>query len=456
MLCVALLIWPAWMNGYPIVFADSGTYLAQAIRHYIGWDRPATYSVFLLLTHWKMTIWSSIVVQALIVIVVLDAVRRAFTPDVPRAALVPMLALLCFATPLPWLTSQIMPDLFTSLLALIIAMLVLRPDAAGRLEIAMLALLASWMIAAHLSNIWIACGLVAVLVPSRRLLGARAPLDWRAIRRSSAPIALAVLVLCSINFAAFRRFSVSPFGSVFLLARLIYDGPGGLTLQHDCSIARWRLCTYTNELPPFATKFSNADFFLWQPDSPLARLGGAKQLAAEANEIISRALHEHPAAVASASLRNFLRQLVRFRAGDGMHAWPDQVRPVIAANFPARELRAFDLSRQERGRLSAPSWLRMLQDVAFLVGLAVTLYELAAARSRGDPLALLCAAVLVCLLGNAAVTGVLSGPHDRYQSRVIWLACVVPLLLGCRAWEAWRRHRRASLPSLDGLTVAPP
>ena len=27
-------------NGYPIVFADTGTYLSQAIHQYAGWDRP--------------------------------------------------------------------------------------------------------------------------------------------------------------------------------------------------------------------------------------------------------------------------------------------------------------------------------------------------------------------------------------------------------------------------------
>jgi len=30
--------------------------------------------------------------------------------------------------------------------------------------------------------------------------------------------------------------------------------------------------------------------------------------------------------------------------------------------------------------------------------------------------------VLAALIGNAIVCGVLSGPHDRYQSRLMWLA----------------------------------
>ncbi|MBN9562714.1 MAG: hypothetical protein J0H14_18610 [Alphaproteobacteria bacterium] len=43
-----LLLWPALLNGYPLVFADTGTYLSQAIDHSLGWDRPVFYSFFLL------------------------------------------------------------------------------------------------------------------------------------------------------------------------------------------------------------------------------------------------------------------------------------------------------------------------------------------------------------------------------------------------------------------------
>ena len=42
----ALLLWPAVWNGYPIVFADTGTYLSQAIHLYAGWDRPVTEKEF--------------------------------------------------------------------------------------------------------------------------------------------------------------------------------------------------------------------------------------------------------------------------------------------------------------------------------------------------------------------------------------------------------------------------
>lgn len=439
---LALLIWPALLNGYPLVFADTGTYLSQAIQRYLGWDRPAVYSVFLFLLHWKMTTWVAVLIQAALTAYVLDMLRRAFVPAAPRWMLLPGVALLCLATPLPWFAGQLMPDLFTSLLALVIAVVILKPEQVSRPEFWGLALLASGMVAVHLSNIWIGLALVLVLVPVRRRLGARTAFGWRGVRRVMAPIALAVFVLCTINLAAFGRFSVSPFGNVFLLARLVYDGPAEATLETDCSATKWRLCDYLPVFPPHHTVFPNSDLFLWRSDGPLAKLGGAKVISGEAKQIIVRTLQEHPAAVVGESLDNFSRQFLRFRSGDGLNPWPGQVGPIISRSFPARENRAFLGSLQNRGLLHVPGWLGALHVVAFWAGLAATIACLVVGAAKREPLALLCAAVLLCLLANAAVTGILSGPHDRYQNRVIWLAMVVPLLVGCRFWSARLSPRR--------------
>ena len=53
---------------------------------------------------------------------------------------------------------------------------------------------------------------------------------------------------------------------------------------------------------------------------------------------------------------------------------------------------------------------------------------LARARREQSPCAGLYVAVLLAVLGNAVITGGLSCPHDRYQSRVIWLPAAIVLL----------------------------
>jgi peptidoglycan/LPS O-acetylase OafA/YrhL len=53
-------------------------------------------------------------------------------------------------------------------------------------------------------------------------------------------------------------------------------------------------------------------------------------------------------------------------------------------------------------------------------------------RRRLDDLALLAATVSLALLGNAFVCGVISGPHDRYGARMVWIATLAVLIAAIR------------------------
>ena len=72
-----------------------------------------------------------------------------------------------------------------------------------------------------------------------------------------------------------------------------------------------------------------------------------------------------------------------------------------------------------------------------MLGLLLLLQH-AASRRRWDE-ASLPALVLLGLIGNAIICGTFSNPHDRYQSRMIWLPSLVLLL-------AVTRDRRALQP----------
>ena len=55
-------------------------------------------------------------------------------------------------------------------------------------------------------------------------------------------------------------------------------------------------------------------------------------------------------------------------------------------------------------------------------------------QRRLDDLTLLAGTVTLALLGNAAVCGVISGPHDRYGARMVWVATFVVLIAAARAF----------------------
>jgi hypothetical protein len=78
-----------------------------------------------------------------------------------------------------------------------------------------------------------------------------------------------------------------------------------------------------------------------------------------------------------------------------------------------------------------------------VMGLLLLLHN--AARRRRWREASLPALVLMGLIGNAIICGTFSNPHDRYQSRIIWLPSLVLLL-------ALTRDRRALQPVTESGT----
>ncbi|OJW27306.1 MAG: hypothetical protein BGO51_05870 [Rhodospirillales bacterium 69-11] len=421
-----ILLWPAAWNGYPIVFSDTGTYLSQAIEHYLGWDRPPVYSLFMLPLHLRLSTWPVVAVQALLASHTIALAWRCFaTPDPATPAAGPrlifLLLLLAAASWLPWLVCDLTPDLFTPLLVLALAMMVVTPDRLRPSERIWVAMFAGFMIATQLSSLPLAAALLLVLLPLRRRLGGAGRVRWGL---ALAPPVLAMAGLVAINLAGHGRAAISPYGNVFLLARVIYDGPGMAVLQRDCPAAGWRLCTTLDAFPP------DSDGFLWRADSPVQRAGGHKIVSAEANAIILAALRADPIGMAGSFAGNWGRQLVLVASGDGLEPWPATVAPVIRRHFPGAEVEAYAQSRQARGILAVPATLARLHVVLGAAGLVLCLLRLPNLVRTRDPLAGLVVAVVVALLAGAAITGGLSMPHDRYQARLMWLpACAALLLL---------------------------
>jgi hypothetical protein len=409
----ALLLWPALLNFYPIVFADTGTYLSQAIHRYAGWDRPVFYSLFLFPLHLRLSLWPVVVVQAVLAAYMLHLTRRVLRPRSSPWLLVAVTAALSLATSLPWLVCQLMPDVFTPLLVLALALIGL---AGGRLsngERLWLTVLAAFMTATHLSHLPLAVLTLGVIAAIGRNAGSHL------ITAAAAPLA-AALALIAINVAAHGRAAVSPYGNVFVLARVLYDGPGMAVLRRDCPESSWRLCRFLDRFPP------SADDFLWRPDSPIILAGGHKLVSAEAGPIIAQALTEHPAEELSAALRNWVTQLASFATGDGLQAWPVSVTPWIERDFPAAEQARYRAARQTTGTLAVPAWMQALHQAAAIAGIGLCLLLLV--RRRGDPARAFAAVALLALTANAAITGMLSTPHDRYQSRIVWLPAAIALL----------------------------
>ena len=86
-------------------------------------------------------------------------------------------------------------------------------------------------------------------------------------------------------------------------------------------------------------------------------------------------------------------------------------------------------SRQLRGDIPKRVFRTVTTPVAAVLLLLVPLAWCGAVRRQDYKSCTLLSAIMFALITNAAVSGALSGVHDRYQSRLIWTAPLGVLLV---------------------------
>ncbi len=413
-----LLIWPALLNGYPLLFSDTGAILEMSLEPTMGWDKPWIYGPFLHLFHWRTTLWLPLFAQGLIVSHLLWLTQAVVGPTGRHLLLCAVLAV---GSAAPWFTSLLMPDVFTPLAVLCLFILAWGPGRLARIEVMWAGVVGSVAIASHLAHLVIAAACVAAVGLVR----------WQVPWRPAAALAGAVGLLLATNLAGNGVLAVSPHGSVFGLARLIGDGPGVDYINAACPDAGYQLCAWRGRL------VRDSDAFLWDTYGPMwdASLWGDRfgpiAIAPEAARLVPAIIAAYPGQVLRAAAANTLRQLRMVQVGDtlGPDYMDDAVTPKLRLYFPPAEAGRFQAGRQAQGLMRHAADLFQPLHLALLIAGALGSVWLLGTRWRTEPaLAGLAAMALVALLANAFATGALSGPHDRYQARIAWLVLLPPLL----------------------------
>ena len=419
----ALLMWPAFFNGYPLLFSDTNVFLDQGVQGKMNWDKPFIYGPWMLAMHWRLSLWLPCAAQAALLSAMIWLARAVIAP--PSATRhVTVCAALAALTAAPWFASLLMPDIFAVIVVLGTFILAFG-DRLSRSTRAAVYLLTALAVGVHLTHLLISAAVIMVIAMLRRAA------LWRAL----IPTAIAVALLTATNIAGFGKLAISPFGSVFLLARLAADGPAARTISRACPDAGWHMCDWVDRIP------RDSDDFLWDGSGPVwSQPGGPMGLAGEADTIIRRTILAEPVNVVVIALMNTWRQLQLIALGDTLKPqWLDvTVAKTLEAYFPPRELAAYRASMQAADTLAITATrLNALQFAVVVAGLFITLGLLARAARRGDrTIAALCLMALVAVAVNAFATGALSRPHDRYQTRIAWLLALVPLIAVPRATGA--------------------
>ena len=435
---LGLLLAPALWNGFPIIFHDTGGYIARVLEGNLGPGRSYFYGAFLYATSfgWQWFL-GPVVVQSLIVLRLVYLLFRCH--DLPAGPLTILLttAALALFTGISWFAAQLMPDVFVPLTVIALWLLAFRSsrlDSAERCELcgaAMLGLLS------HMSCMALAIGLAAAI-----LLAAFITRHWRLGERVTpvlpvSLVAAAVVLMPTMHWLLFGHLGFTPGGPAFLYGRLVQDGVAQRWLAENCPVPGVRLCQLQHRLP------DTADDFLWNGGSPFVDIGSWNEEAArELGFLVKRTVIDLPGATFSTGMLSAARQLFMTATGDGLDEFHGAARGTFSNDLGAMVSREFNAARQQEERFSRELFAPF-NTLHQPLGIASTLAMLLVIgwgvfRGRGD-LATLALFVFVALCGNAVICGALSNPHDRYQSRIVWLATLV-LLMAISATSGRRRY----------------
>lgn len=463
------LLWPAFVNGGPFWFPDTSNYIRAADAAIVvatgqtsPWSdrlivpesvpavaetgdriggaetavRPtrtvlagrSIYYGALLATGTRIGgPWAAIAIQSLLVaglLVLCAAIVLRAAPPVPHRYLALGALILVGATPLAFHTSMLMPDIFAGVLLLTAATLMLCWRHASRLERVLLFVACLAMVTFHTVNLLLAL-----------VIGALAVVAF-APRRAMLRPALLAIALVTGGFLAEAAFNtmvrayagVSPLSMPFLSARITAAGPGRSFLAASCAdqATRFELCRWQHQLGQGSDNFlwSGAETGLFQLATPEQQRRMSQQ---DKRFFLAVAAHD-PLGVAKVSLGEGFAQLGAFRLKVFNYS-PPLMQSLHQRHPPAI---AAQIARSPAARGVMPTAtverLTMLTTAAGLLLIAILLWRHRGAAG-GAPAWRLALLLIGSVIANGLLCGALSGVHDRYQMRVVWLVPLCALLV---------------------------
>ena len=435
------MMWPALYNRYPLLYPDSMAYLedgplvARALFLQIFSDdygqRSLIYCLGIFPLHLNVTTWPIVVLNSLLTAYVIWLTVHSILPKKTAIRYLALVLPLSIFTGLSWSVSWIMPDILGPALYLSIYILVFAAKSLSRTERLIVVLIAWWSMASHITHLLLATGICVFLAVFLLLHHPRAPRQLRSVVGVAMIIIAVAAVHISLHWYLYGKPSLKGKGPPFLLARVIADGPGRWYLQQRCGGAHFEVCNHVHSLP------DNVDDFLWGDDGIWLNSSEEQRgrLQDEEMAIVVGALREYPRQELMISTDHFWEQLHTFGLSDyAPNPWilemADTVLPVTRSRYIQ--------TRQAQETLHEKIFA-FVQDWTVIASLVVIGIGLVRVRHWSRRVVGLTAIIAIVVIGNAAVTGVLSNVDDRYQARVIWLVPMLAGVLGLEWLEAKRR-----------------
>jgi hypothetical protein len=424
-LATLFLLLPALWNRFPLLEYDTGGYLARWYEGYLVPSRSTTYGLFAV-AGWPLDFWPVVLLQALAAVWIIGLLLRTHRFSVYPTALPAATAVLAATTALPWLASVLLTDIFAGLAVFALHTLAWHSDRISSRERLALVVFIAFAASTHSATYAVLIGLGAIAIIASWLNVKFLP--RAGLLPSTLAMALGACMLLGANLAIGKRLAWTPGGFGLEFGRMLQDGIVTRYLNDHCPDSRLRLCPYRNELP------LDADTFLWG-HSVFDTLGRFAGLDDEMRSIVLGSLRDYPVMQLKTALIATARQLAMVGTGEGIVDTTGHTYGIIERYMPSvdPQMRA---ARQQHGEIGFAAINAIGEPVAWAaMALLPFLIVLGWRRAEFADLGRLAATCALAMIGNAVFCGVISNPHDRYGSRMVWIAAFAVMLVVARAYS---------------------
>lgn len=415
-----LLMIPAFINGYPIVYSDTGTYLASAFLLETPFDRPITYGLFIRLASVNgMSLWGVIFLQSWIISWLICLTVKNYFSGVRSRHLILLFISLALITTISWTTSQLMPDIFTAAMMLSAGLLLFFKQSKGvTIFLYFLFALSTAMHMSHISmNVVV---LLSMLVLKLFQIRSVRPGSYRV------PTVLLLLVVTLAGIVTMGS-ALSKSRHAFFMGAMVEHGIAKAYLERHCDEKEFALCLYKDSLNMRAYEF------VWDSSSPFYKLGGFKGTREEFNQIISGTLTE-PEFIwmhIRESIRASVQQCFRFDVGDGNGVFADgsPLADRVKEFFPGEYSRYLHTCQNRNGWILLSGWnlynfLIVTLSALIILSYLILTVLLGKRMMLGKPKPLIIFLLFFVII-NMWSAATFANAIPRLGSKVIW---IIPLL----------------------------
>lgn len=413
----------ALYNGFPLVASDTGAYINNGYILHLPEDRTLTYSLFLRISSLSLSLWFPLLVQGGIIALLIHQLCKFIWQDqfTLNRFLLLSTTLIAF-TNVSWYASQLMPDIFTAIMLLLLLLLYSKETRYQWLYWVGLVVCALM----HNSNLLILlCTASALIIVSYIYLKNKVKTSWKALGVAI----FSMVLLASLHAVSGNGFTLSKGSHVFMIAKLAENGVLKKYLDDNCQNSTYQLCAYKDKLPPYAWDF------VWNADQPTHQMGGWEGTKSEYKAILGDLARspKYYLLLLYKSIIDTARQLTQIYVGDGLSAHRENTNPFwkVQEHY-GHELSWYMGSKQQNNLLDWAIFNWIYWAMVIISSLGVLLYW---EKLKSEPLIVVCyLLVVVFLVSNAFVTANFANVLARLQSRIVWLLPMLNLVFLMQVW----------------------